>query len=346
MSCLPAAPVRPGPLPGAARVAVCVCTLRRREGLHRLLEGLAGLRFSRVAQPAITVVIVDNDATPSAEPNVAAWRKHFPWQLLYRHEPRRGLVWARNAGLDAVLPGADWIAFIDDDERPEPQWLDELLGVARSCQADVVGGPVKPLFAAPVPDWAERGRFFEIGPYRDGTPTTFIATNNALIAAAAVERHGWRFHPAFNLTGGEDQHFFLRAVEHGCVAVTAGRALVWETVPADRVRMRWLLQRRFRMGTTLATIDRLRADTWPTTARRSAKALGRMALGCGQLVLVVTRGKVGLVQALGNIAWGLGSIAGLLGWRYLEYAPRSDERMASGGTLPPQPSRELPTREA
>jgi glycosyltransferase involved in cell wall biosynthesis len=317
----------------AVRIAVCVCTLRRPEGLDRLLAGLAGLEFRRVAAPEIVVVIVDNDAAPSGEPIVAAWRPRLPWQLVYRHEPRRGLVWARNACLDAVPEAADWIAFIDDDETPEPRWLEALLDVARRERAEIVGGPVKPRFEAPVPAWIERGAFFEIGPYRDGTPTTFIATNNALVSADMVRRHGWRFQPIFNLTGGEDQHFFLRAVEQGYRAVTAADALVWETVPPDRTNARWLLRRKFRMGTTLATIDVLRSDTWRSRLRRAGKAAGRITVGCCQLWLVLPEGKAGLVKALSHVAWGLGSLAGLLGLRYQEYAPRDGEETGTGRVL-------------
>ena len=34
-----------------------------------------------------------------------------------------------------------WLAFIDDDEVPEPEWLAELLRVQRTCGADAVRGP-------------------------------------------------------------------------------------------------------------------------------------------------------------------------------------------------------------
>jgi glycosyltransferase involved in cell wall biosynthesis len=321
--------------PLATRIAICVCTFRRSHGLDRLLAGLAGLEFCHNARPEIVVVVVDNDLAPLAEPVVDGWRPRFPWQLDFRHEPRRGLVWARNACLEAVPETADWIAFIDDDEWPEVQWLDELLAVARREHAEIVGGPVRPRFAAPVPGWIERGGFFEIGPYRDGTPTTFIATNNALVSAAAVRRHGWRFSPVFNFMGGEDQHFFLRAVEQDCRAVTAGGAIVWETVSPDRTNARWLLRRKFRMGTTLATIDLLRSNGWSPRLRRVGKAAGRIALGCCQLPLALPGGKAGLVKALGNAAWGLGSLAGLLGVRYQEYAPRRGE--AGGPDPPPVP---------
>lgn len=327
-----------GTLPAPARVAVCACTLRRPDGLDRLLAGLAGLRFDRTGRPHLTVIVVDNDAAPSAERVVDDWRPRFPWRLRYHHEARRGLVWARNACLDAVPGDADWIAFIDDDEVPEPRWLDELLKVAAAARAEIVGGPVRPRFEAPVPAWVERGEFFAIGPYQDGTPTTFVATNNALVSAAMVRRHGWRFLPIFNLTGGEDQHFFLRAVEEGYRAVTAGDALVWETVPPARTNARWLLRRKFRMGTTLATIDLLRDDSWASRIVRAGKAAGRIGYGATGLWRVLPDGRAGLVEALAHIAWGLGGFAGLAGYRYEEYAPAP--RGSPGAALPERPSAE------
>jgi succinoglycan biosynthesis protein ExoM len=311
------------------RVAVCACTFRRPEGVRRLLAGLGALRFSRVPTPEVLIVLADNTPEASAQDIVAEMRSRIPWPVLYVHEPRRGLAFARNATLDAVPGDARWIAFIDDDEEPAPGWLDALLATARAHAAPIVAGPVRPHFEAEPPAWIVAGGFFRFGPYVDGATPPVVATNNALIEARYVRRHGWRFDLAFNHTGGEDQHFFSRAVAAGLTAVAAADAEVVETVPAARLSLAWLLRRHFRMGTTLAKIDIMREPSVRSVLLRLAKACGRMGLGALQLVRALpcdrTRAGVGIC----NIAWGLGSLAGLVGLGYQEYGPRPPARMSA-----------------
>ncbi len=311
------------------KVAVCICTFRRPEGLRRLLTGLGALRFSRVARPEVLIVLADNAPDASAKDVVAEMRTRIPWAIRYVHEPRRGLAFARNATLDAVPGDARWVAFIDDDEEPAAEWLDALLATARAHAAPIVAGPVLPRFQSEPPAWIVAGGFFRRGPYVDGAPADVVATNNALVEARHIRRHGWRFDLAFNHNGGEDQHFFSRAVDAGLKAVTAAAAEVVETVPPQRVTLAWLLRRHFRMGTTLAKIDIMRAPTARSVLVRFAKAFGRMGLGAAQLVRAVPRDRSRAGVGICNVAWGLGSLAGLVGLGYQEYGPRRPVKVSA-----------------
>ncbi|HEY7768427.1 glycosyltransferase, partial [Longimicrobium sp.] len=128
------------------KVAVCAVTYLRPRGLARLLEGLAALRFGGGRGPELEIVVVDNDPARSAEAVCDEWSDRLPWPLRYRHEERRGVSHARNAAVAAAREaGAEMMAFIDDDEVPQPGWLDELLRVQAQHDADVVAGPVLPV---------------------------------------------------------------------------------------------------------------------------------------------------------------------------------------------------------
>lgn len=312
-----------GAVPTGARpwttVAIAAATVDRPDGLQALLDGIARLTFERVAEPAISVVIVDNSATGSAQGIVLDQAARLRWPLIYRHEPRRGLVHARNAQLAAAPDNADWIAMIDDDEIPDPAWLDALLATAAATSVPLVAGPVVPVFTAPPPAWAVSGRFFEMGPFADRQPIDTLYTGNALVSLRTVRAAGWRFDPAFNESGGEDEHFFRRAFAAGLTAVTAADARVFETIPPAKTTPRWLLRRHFRMGTTLATIDRLNDASTLALLRRSAKGLARLALGIARLATVPRHGRLALMRGLADVARGAGAIAGVFGMRYGEY---------------------------
>src|SRR5262249_22718479 len=121
------------------KVDVAIATYRRPRGLFRLLGGLARLRF-RGEPPDLRVVVIDHDpAGPAAEVCQDA-RRWLDLPLVHRVEPRRGIPQARNAAVAAALERAEFVAFIDDDEVPSPQWLDELLRVQAETGADAVAG--------------------------------------------------------------------------------------------------------------------------------------------------------------------------------------------------------------
>lgn len=299
-------------------VAICCITFRRPQGLERLLDGLSELTFHKNPEPAITVIVVDNDGAEPMRAKIEAMRPWFRWRLRYGCEPIQGVSSARNRALDLVPPNADHIAFIDDDEVPVPGWLDELLYVRRTYGMPIVQGPVRPHFLAPPPRWLVRGRFLELGPYQDGASLHFGYTGNSLIDTAIVRGLGLRFDPRFDRTGGEDQRFFGAAIAAGHRVVTAEMALVHEWVPASRTTLRYLLRRRFRMGTTLAVIDRIEGGRG-RLAMRLLKGVGRIGLGLAQTATVVSQGPAGLAAALCTMSWGAGALAGLFGVSRHEY---------------------------
>jgi GT2 family glycosyltransferase len=133
-------------------VDVCIATCRRPRGLARLLGALAQLRLPDPA-PELRAVVVDNDREASARAVCDAALDALPFPLVYAIEKRRGIPQARNAALALSLRGADFAAFLDDDEVPEPDWLAELLAAQAASGADAVVGPVVRAFEAPVPQW-------------------------------------------------------------------------------------------------------------------------------------------------------------------------------------------------
>ena len=303
-----------------ARVAVCVPTFRRPQWLARLLEGLDALEFGRAAPPELRVVVVDNDPEGSARESCAEWSGRLRWPLVYRHEPRRGLSHVRNTAIQAAREaGAEWIAFIDDDEVPEPRWLDELLRVQAEHDADVVSGPVPGRFEGAVPEWVRRGGFFDRARRPTGSRVEHSGTGNVLLRASLFDGVESPFDPRFGLAGGEDTHLFLRLAAEGRRMVWADEAVAYETIPESRTRARWILQRGYREANTWALCEAELNPSPRTAAVRVAKALGRIGMGLCLLPLSPLRGRHAAVRALRHVWWGAGSLAGLAGVRYHEY---------------------------
>src|SRR5215470_2345668 len=166
-------------------VAICVATFRRPRLLKNLLGALAQLRFRNILQPKIDVIVVDNDDSQSARS--ICQLPAFPWKLHYVSEPRRGIVHARNRAIMEAR-GANFLAFIDDDEAPCREWLDELLAAQSEYDADVVSGIVQPWFAEDVPMWAKEGGFFHRPAFKTGEIVRLCSTNNALLNARVLDK--------------------------------------------------------------------------------------------------------------------------------------------------------------
>lgn len=312
------APLAPGDARRAApapRVAVCVSTFRRPMGLRRLLHSLAAQQLDD-GEADVFVVVVDNDASASARVVVEGTRMDVP--LLYGVEPERNISLARNRSVAMALErGAEWIAFVDDDEVVRPDWLRELLRARAAQDADVVAGALEAGYPDGMPAWLAQGAFYGALVRPTGEQMSVANTGNVLVAASLLREPGGPFDPRFGRTGGGDSHLFMRLHRAGARIVYSGEAVAQEIIPPSRARASWVLRRAFRVGNTGMLCERAIPAGRP--AVRLAKATLRLGYGAGSLPLGVVRGRGPLMRALWNVAYGVGAFAGLLGIRYHEY---------------------------
>lgn len=301
------------------KIAVCVATYLRPVMLSNLLRSLADLVLETPA-PEVVVVVVDNDASGSAELVVQARRPAFPWPLLFAVERTRNIALARNRGVAlALAAGADWIAFVDDDEEVSPRWLAELLRVQSAHAADVVAGPVVNVYPPDTPRWVIAGGLPRHVRRPTGATSPGAETANALVSRRVLASIDGPFDPRFGRSGGSDSHFFLRARLAGARIVWADEAVVHETIPVSRATPGWFLRRAFRVGNAGVRVARAVLPVRGWLPRRLAAACYRIALGTVQLFPAVLRGRGAVVRALQDVCLGLGAIAGMTGYHYIEY---------------------------
>ena len=229
---------------------ICICTCRRPEQLHRALSSLGEIQLPEGTR--VSVTIVDNDPAQQGEPVVESLSSSFPLPIHYCFEPSRGIPFARNRCLDeAQAKGADYLIFIDDDEWVQPDWLVRLYEYARELGGGtVVCGTVISELPASAPDYFSM--FFSRKKRRTGERLPYCATNNVLIPLAEVRRLGLRFDEKRPFAGGEDVMFFTEATTRGVSIFHCAEAVVYEDVPESRATIRWLSQRKYSVGITLA----------------------------------------------------------------------------------------------
>jgi succinoglycan biosynthesis protein ExoM len=237
---------------GAATVTVCIPTFRRPGMLLRCLDALA--RQTRDGF-GVDVVVVDNDAAHSARPAVADWAKRNAVVVHYVSEVRQNIALARNAAVAAAT--GQFVAFIDDDEFADPDWLRRMLACCERNGAAGVLGPVLPWFEGTPPDWLVASGLCLRRSFATDTPLTdvrYMRTGNVLLRRSVFEGLAEPFDPRFGRTGGEDADFFGRMLAAGHWFVWCDEAPVHEEVPAARQTLRYHLDRALVRGVSEARI--------------------------------------------------------------------------------------------
>jgi len=198
-------------------------------------------------QFTFSVVVTDNDSARSAHRVVAEFVASSRIAVTYSSEARQNIALARNEALSHAK--GDFVAFIDDDEFPENGWLAALLDTCEKYRAAGVLGPVRPHFEDPPPRWIIDGRFCERPEYRTGRVMDWeeCRTGNLLIRRQALDSLQEVFNPIFG-SGGEDKDFFMRMMRSGHVFLWCNEGVVYETVPRERWKRRYMVKRAMLRG--------------------------------------------------------------------------------------------------
>ena len=225
-------------------ISVCICTYKRPHLLRRLLDGLAQQQTDD--RFAYSIVVADNDVRESGRKVVDEFAACSMIKVTYCIQPEQNISLTRNKALDNA--GGDFIAFIDDDEYPIPEWLLTLFKACVKYSVDGVLGPVRPDYEVPPPQWVVKGRFYDRASYPTGYQIDWKKgrTGNVLLKRRVFDGLDKPFRPEF-LTG-EDQDFFRRAISKGYVFVWCNEAVAYEVVPSSRWRYSFIIRRALLRG--------------------------------------------------------------------------------------------------
>jgi len=192
------------------------------------------------------VCVVDNHADGEGAAVCEKLPSDYPYPVHAMVEPQPGISPARNMVVNKALElNPTYLAFLDDDERPEPQWLSELLRVQNATQADAVGGPTLSEFPDGISDEVKQNPYFgaDLG-IADEASCQLQAAGNFLIKADVIKTMAPTFfHPAFAQSGGEDLAFFTQLAKDGARMHWAANAIVHEAVPENRLTKSWMKSR-------------------------------------------------------------------------------------------------------
>ena len=291
---------------------VCIPCFRRPDHLRLTLDSLASQRTSR----SFAVVMVENDAAGRASAPVAAeYLAAGKLQGICLVEKRQGNCQAINAAFEtaqALFPAATRFLMIDDDEIASSDWLELMVRTAEATGADVVGGPVLPVFDDDSQPWLSRHPAFCPAYDYSGAVPLIYGCGNCLITRAVFDRFDRpAFDLRFNFLGGGDCDFFVRCRDAGMIFHWTAEAVITETVPQSRTSLGWIAKRGLRIGAINYRVQCKAAQSAAARARVFVQMLGRLPLSLIRSAGLLTSSKA--VVAMHPVMVAFGSMLAAFG---------------------------------
>src|SRR5216117_1019100 len=204
----PFPPDRPCP-----RVSVVVCTYNGGRVIRDCLEGLRRLDY-----PNFEVIVVNDGSTDTT----AAVLREYDYRVITTKN--RGLGSARNTGMEAAT--GEFVAYLDDDAYPDPQWLTYLAARFLSTSHAAVGGPnLAPPGDGPIAECIARAPGGPVHDLLSDCEAEHIPGCNMAFRKVRLEAVGG-FDPQFR-TAGDDVDVCWRLQERGWTLGFSPAAMVW-----------------------------------------------------------------------------------------------------------------------
>lgn len=223
-------------------ITIVICTFNRHTLLRAALDSIAALRNPESVP--LSIIVVDNSDDSNALPLIEDVKPGFPWPLKAVAAHPANISIARNAGV-AAASSADIVAFLDDDQKLDPDWLVAVMDAIEKHPHDVffgrvdaqletperAGKTVRTLFSRQM-DAPTGHEMFAMGPSK--TKVVALATNNSIFRRATTLTDDVPFDPAFGNGGGEDFDLFCRLQRRGRRFAWLAEARAIEHVPGSR----------------------------------------------------------------------------------------------------------------
>jgi len=291
-------------------VVVCAYTLDRWSDIVAGIEALS----NQTVPPLETLLVVDGNPELLARAQDA-----FPEVRAVPNLHAKGISGARNTGIVEAKGGV--IAFLDDDARPEPDWLERLLTPYADAAVMAVGGKALPAWPDRRPDHLVPELDWVVGCTYEGMPVDQADVRNVMGCNMSMRRTVFDVAGTFDESigrigrvplGCDETELCIRLAQTipGARVVYEPRALVHHRVTEPRLTWHYLRTRSYSEGLSKALIGGLVGNGEATAVERSyvthtLSAAVRRELGRGLRGRASGwRGTAGIVLALTATAWG------------------------------------------
>jgi cellulose synthase/poly-beta-1,6-N-acetylglucosamine synthase-like glycosyltransferase len=249
----------------AVRLDVLVPSRNRSGLLARALESLLAAPIPPGLD--VRVAVINNGSTDSTAA-LLDWKvARYPGRIDVINERRRGKSRALNAAI--VRSTADLIGMIDDDEEIDDGWYGEIYQAFQDPSLDFIGGPYRPRWSTPRPDWLPQEYLAVIGSVDSGPEARdfgpdfpgILKGGNAVIRREVLLRVGpYAEHlgPSgmARLLSCEDEEMYLRLLKAGARGRYLPTLIVHHHVCESRITPAYFRKWCFWRGVSRGLMDR------------------------------------------------------------------------------------------
>jgi glycosyltransferase involved in cell wall biosynthesis len=237
---------------------------------------LESLMAQTVTPDRFKVLVVDNNSIDDTAETADAYISKLSIRTV--RESAQGLSQARNRGL--LEADTDWVAYLDDDAKAAPGWVETVKKAIDKADFDAFGGPY---FAwhhfGPPPAWLPEnyGTYAPQQGYGPLVNNTYIPGGNCALKKEQALKAGL-FPANTGMVGnkcayGEESELFKRMQHLGSHLGFVPDMRIEHCVLPYKYRLGWLLKSSFRRGNAIAAHE--------APASR-CKYAGRQFLRCGK----------------------------------------------------------------
>ncbi len=236
-------------------LSVAVCTYNRAGRLPGLIQAL---RLQKCPVP-FEILVIDNNSTDNTRQVLEGLINYGGVPLRYIKEARQGIVHARNCAIEHAK-NSSYLAFIDDDELPGPDWLNAAADALHREGAECVGGEIQvSLPSGQRPHWLEDELLGFLGQKKQSAEAFWIVNRSTPVWSGniayktSVFAKGLRFDVRYNreghgIGGGEDAIMFDEMLRMGSRVRYRPDMVVEHFVEDWKLRRRYFLSLHFAAG--------------------------------------------------------------------------------------------------
>ena len=230
--------------------SIIVPTYKRPRALAECLRALENVDYPR---ERLEVIVVDDGSPSPPEAVVREYARRLPVRLV--SQDNAGPAAARNRG--AELAGGDFLAFVDDDCRLSPTWLQVMAGRFQDVPTYAATGRTQNVLNRNVFAKTSQALIAFLYAHYNADPehARFFTSNNLAISSALFRRSGG-FDTSFRRAAGEDRELCDRLLADDHRVVYVPDAVV---LHAHELTLLSFLRQHFHYGRAAYHFHRLRA---------------------------------------------------------------------------------------
>ena len=132
------------------KISIIICTYNRAELLNETIKSLLN---QTVEVSHYEIIIVNNNSTDNTAEIVRGFIDRYN-NIRIVLESKQGLSHARNRGYKEAA--FDWVAYMDDDAKAFPNYVERILYIIENYNFDCFGGVYLPWFKNKKPKWYKK----------------------------------------------------------------------------------------------------------------------------------------------------------------------------------------------